>query len=571
MSKKLTLFFIFSLLSYHQIDSNFKNQFIQGLSWGAGSTCALLGVSAIAVTSAQKWHDFQQQYIFPPQTPYEKASTQINNAWLAVPEEVKRTMAQITIFTICVLISIKLQQYIKEMNTIFTIHPAGTIEENFNSVAGNEEVKDEVLDIISYLKDPTSFKKLGATIPKGMLLTGPPGTGKTLLARALAGEANCSFISCSGSDFVEMYVGVGASRVRELFNTARSNQPCIIFIDEIDALAKHRSGSSDGGSSEYNQTVNQLLSEMDGFAKSNQPVIVIGATNHSKNLDPAVLRPGRFDRTLKVELPDVKSRKAILQVHLKKITHDPELNIDKIAKVTPGFSGADLANLVNEAAIIATKKELSAVTIFEFEEAKDKVTLGKKHKSLKMTDQEKKCTAYHEAGHALVGLLSPNSTKALNKITILPQGNTLGTTHYLPEQELHSMNKEQILAEINIALGGRAAEELLLSHIATGASSDFEKASKLARSMICNYGMTDIIGKQVIIPNKPYSEETLKKVDQGVSTILEHQYKEVINLLNEHKDKLELLAQTLLAKETLYAAEVYKLLGIPPRKTFQIT
>lgn len=568
MNKKLILSLILSIfIANSAIQAHPAKNFAQAIITGAGLMTGGLGT----ITAIQNYPKFKKTYIDPaPPEAHKQAFNQIQSIWDQIPQEAKQFTSGMIGAIASIVIVVKVQQYLLGKFDQFELHKAGSIKENFNTVAGNTEAKEEVKDLVDYLKNPKKFQELGARIPKGVLLTGSPGTGKTLLARALAGEANCSFISCSGSDFVEMYVGVGAGRVRSLFNTARKNGPCIIFIDEIDALAKKRTNSTDGGSSEYNQTINQLLTEMDGFSKSDKPVIIIGATNHASNLDPAVLRPGRFDRTVKISLPDVTSREAILQVHLLKIKHDPHLDIHKIAQTTPGLSGADLANLVNEAAIIATKKGLKMVTIHEFESAKDKVTLGIQNKTIKMTASEKKYTAYHEAGHALVTLLSPQQNNALNKVTILPQGPALGVTHSMPEKEVHSYNKNQLLAQINIALGGRAAEDLMFNEIATGASSDFEGASNIARAMICQYGMTDILGKQVIISNQPYSQETLKKIDEGVTKILETQYKEVMNMLRTHKDKLEKLAQTLLQKETLYADEIYTLLNIPPRKTFKI-
>lgn len=455
----------------------------------------------------------------------------------------------------------------------FKVHQAGTIKTTFSDVAGNHEVKDELKDIIDYLKYPEKYTNIGAKVPKGILLTGNPGTGKTLLARALAGEANCSFISCSGSEFVEIFVGQGAQNIRKLFKEAKKNGPCIIFIDEIDALAFKRSSNGSGGDSEYNQTINQLLTEMDGFAtcKSDKHrVIVIGATNNPDLLDPAVLRPGRFDRIVKVPLPDVTCREEILKVYLNKITHNDNIDAKKIAQVTPGFSGAELESLVNEAAINTINQNRQVVEMQDFEDARDKVMLGSKSKTIKLTQKDKQVTAYHEAGHTLILLLMPNQSNTLNKVTIIPQGQALGVTHALQEIEKYGYSQKELLAYITMTLGGRAAEELVFNEITTGASGDFQIASKTARAMICEYGMTDIIGKQVLMNSKKYSEETLKKIDEGVTKILEDQYKVAMNILKTNRDKLDKLAHALLEKETLFAHEVYELLGITPKTDFRL-
>lgn len=449
-----------------------------------------------------------------------------------------------------------------------------TIKERFSSVAGAHEAKEELMDIIDFLKDPAKYRRLGAQITKGALLVGAPGTGKTLLARAVAGEANCPFFSVSGSDFVEVFVGVGASRVRDLFEQAKKNAPCIVFIDEIDAIGRKRGGSAGGGNEEREQTLNQLLTEMDGFESSAEPVIVLAATNRPEVLDDALLRPGRFDRRVDVSMPDLKSREEILRVHLKKVKFVSDLDVKKIARGTAGFSGADLANLVNEATIIASKKNLTEVTMYEFEEARDKIMLGKELKTISLTEKDKKITAYHEAGHALVRLLNPAETDPLHKITIVPRGRSLGVTHYIPEREKYNQTKDELLAMIATALGGRIAEVIKFNEISSGASNDFEKATAIARSMVCDYGMTDALGKRVYHDSYDvkggYSQKTFEKIDNEINRIIDEQYDAAMILLKENEDKLEKLAEALLEKETMYASEVYELLNIEPRNDMRL-
>ena len=448
---------------------------------------------------------------------------------------------------------------------IFTVYQPGNIKENFSNIAGNHDAKESLEDIINYLKNPEPFQKIGARPPKGILFTGEPGTGKTLLAKGLAGElSNCSFISCTGSEFAGKYIGDGVTHVKELFKTAREFAPCIIFIDEIDSLASKRKPDGDSYSQESAQTVNALLTEMDGFNLNEKPIIIIGATNHPESIDDAVLRAGRFDRIVKVSMPDSKSREEILTVHLKKIQHDQSINISKIAKDAINFSGADLANLVNESAIIAINKHKEVVNMSDFEEAINKIKFGTKNTTMKQSPGEKENTAYHEAGHALILLLSQNSTYKLENITINPQGDSLGSTQFLPQEDKHGYSKEELLTNIAIALGGRAAEELIFNKLTTGAFNDFEHASNIARSMICHYGMFDnILGKQVLIkPLESYSQEIQKNVDVGVSQILEDQYKIVTTLLKTNIDKLHKLAKALLKNKTLSSDEVCKLLGI---------
>lgn len=448
-----------------------------------------------------------------------------------------------------------------------------TIKENFNSVAGAVEAKEELIDVIEYLKDPKKYQRLGAKITRGILLVGEPGNGKTLLARAVAGEANCPFFSISGSDFIEVFVGVGASRVRDLFAQARKHAPCIVFIDEIDAVGRHRGSGLGGGHDEREQTLNQLLTEMDGFEVSPEPVIVLAATNRPDVLDKALLRPGRFDRRVHVPFPDLKSREEILKVHAKKVKISPEVDIHKLARGTPGFSGADLASLINEAAINATKHDQKEVTLADFEEARDKITIGKESKTMLLSEQERKVTAWHEAGHALVLLMNPDDTDPLHKVTILPRGRSLGVTHYMPEKDKYLLSKREMIASIRVSLGGRAAEELAFDTITTGASSDFVHATELARRMVCLFGMTDELGKVVYTQNSDgfvYSQETAQKIDEQVKKLIDDCYTHAKNTLTEQREKLDALAAALLEKETMYASEIYELLAITPREDHRL-
>lgn len=448
------------------------------------------------------------------------------------------------------------------------------IKERFASVAGAHEAKEELKDIVDYLKDAAKYQRLGARVTRGALLVGEPGTGKTLLARAVAGEANCPFFSVSGSDFIEVFVGVGASRVRDLFAEAKKKAPCIVFIDEIDAIGRQRGNAMGGGNEEREQTLNQLLTEMDGFETSKEPVIVLAATNRPDVLDKALIRPGRFDRQIEVPVPDLVSREEILRVHMKKIKAVADIDVKRIARGTPGFTGADLANLVNEAAIIASKKNVTEVTMHDFEEARDKIMMGKESKTMILTDHDKKITAYHEGGHALVRLLMPKVTDPLHKVTIIPRGRALGVTHFLPEREKYNKTKEEMLASIASALAGRAAEELVFNEISTGAYSDFKAATDIARSMVCYYGMTETLGKRVYLDTYDskggYSQKTFEKIDDEITKILDEQYVVAMNLLKENRDKLEKLALTLLDKETLFAAEIYELLNIESREDLRL-
>ena len=438
---------------------------------------------------------------------------------------------------------------------------------SFKDVAGVEEAKEELQEIIEFLKEPQKFQKLGGRIPKGVLLMGPPGTGKTLLARAIAGEASVPFFSISGSDFVEMFVGVGASRVRDLFEQGKKNAPCIIFIDEIDAVGRHRGAGLGGGHDEREQTLNQLLVEMDGF-ESNEGVILIAATNRPDVLDPALLRPGRFDREVVVTLPDIKGREGIIKVHTRRVPLGADVDLSIMARGTPGFSGAQLANLVNEAALNAARFDRKSVAMSDFEEAKDKVLMGKERKSMIMSDAEKRNTAYHEAGHALAAYLLPDADP-LHKVTIIPRGRALGVTMQLPEEDRYSYTKEYMEASVTILLAGRIAEELCLGSCTTGASNDLERVTERARKMVCEWGMSEEIGpltfgkkeEQIflgreIAQHQDYSEDTAKQIDKEVKKVVLAAYDEARKLLNENRDALILVAEALLEYETLDADEV---------------
>jgi cell division protease FtsH len=442
----------------------------------------------------------------------------------------------------------------------------------FQDVAGIEEAKGELEEIIEFLRDAKRFTKLGGRIPKGVLLVGQPGTGKTLLARAIAGEANVPFFSISGSDFVEMFVGVGASRVRDLFNQGKKNAPCIIFIDEIDAVGRHRGAGLGGGHDEREQTLNQLLVEMDGF-ESNGGVIVISATNRPDVLDPALLRPGRFDRQIVVPIPDVKGREEILGVHTKKTVLGKTIDLSVIARGTPGFSGADLANLVNEAALIAAKQNKKEIEIADLEEAKDKVLMGVERRSMIIPYAERRNTAYHEAGHALVAKMTPNSDP-IHKVTIIPRGRALGLTQQLPIDERHTYSKEYLLDDITILLGGRAAEELVLNHQTTGAGNDIERATEIARKMVCEWGMSENLGplnygkKEELIflgkemqRQRDFSETTAKEIDEELKSIVTKCFEKARALIVQNVDALHAIATALLDKEVLDGQEIDDILA----------
>ncbi len=451
----------------------------------------------------------------------------------------------------------------------------------FKDVAGVEEAKEELKEVIDYLKDPGKYKKMGAKIPKGLLLVGPPGTGKTLLAKAIAGEAGVPFFSMSGSDFVEMFVGVGASRVRDLFDQGKKHAPCIIFIDELDAVGRVRGAGYGGGHDEREQTLNQLLVEMDGF-EENEGIIVVAATNRPDVLDPALLRPGRFDRQVVVDIPDVKGREGILKVHAQKIPLAKSVNLKVIARGTPGFSGADLANLVNEAALLAARRNKKKVGMEEFEFAKDKVLMGPERRSIVISEEEKRITAYHEAGHALLGMKLPNADP-VHKMTIIPRGLSLGITQSLPENEKHNLTKAYLLDQLTLLMGGRAAEEIIFGEgsITTGAQNDIERATKLARRMVCEWGMSEklgplqygqkeepiFIGKE-IARHKDYSEITSQLIDEEIRNFVEGSYEKAKDILLKNRDILEKLATRLLEKEVLDRKEIEKIVGIE-KKTKQ--
>lgn len=445
------------------------------------------------------------------------------------------------------------------------------IKVTFADIAGIEEAKEELAEIVSFLKDSQKFTRLGGRIPKGMLLVGPPGTGKTLLAKAIAGEADAPFFSISGSDFVEMFVGVGASRVRDLFMQAKKSAPCIIFIDEIDAVGRHRGAGLGGGHDEREQTLNQLLVEMDGF-ESAEAVIVIAATNRPDVLDPALLRPGRFDRQVLVPTPDVKGREEILKVHAKKIKITEELDLSVIAKSTPGFSGADLENLVNEAALLAARQNKEAVTLDDFEKAKDKVLMGAERKSLVLSENEKRITAYHEAGHALVAKLLPG-TDPVHKVTIIPRGRALGVTQQLPQDDRHTYPKNYLLNNLTILMGGRVAEEIIFNEQTTGAGNDIERATSIARKMVCEWGMSNFMGPvafgkkedHVFLGKdfgqvKDYSEQTAQKIDDEVRRIVTEAHQKAHDLISGSMDCLNQIAQELLEKESLDAQMINNIL-----------
>jgi len=445
------------------------------------------------------------------------------------------------------------------------------VKVTFADVAGIEEAKAEVQEIIDFLKDPQKFQKLGGKIPKGVLLVGAPGTGKTLLARAIAGEAGVPFFSISGSDFVEMFVGVGASRVRDLFEQAKKTAPCIIFIDEIDAVGRHRGAGLGGGHDEREQTLNQLLVEMDGF-EANQGVIIIAATNRPDVLDPALLRPGRFDRQVIVPQPDVKGRLEIIKVHTRNIPVDENVNLEEIARGTPGFSGADLENLVNEAALLAARKGKTKVEKSDFEAAKDKVLMGVERKSMIISEEEKKNTAFHEAGHALVAKLTPG-TDPLHKVSIIPRGRALGVTQQLPIDDKYTYSKDYLMKALKVLLGGRAAEEIALQHTTTGAGNDLERATDLARKMVTEWGMSDKLGpltfgkkeEQIflgreIARHKDYSEKTAVEIDEEVKRIVLDAYAAAKTLLFENSELLDIFAKTLLERETMDGPEIEALI-----------
>ncbi|MBP5987855.1 MAG: ATP-dependent zinc metalloprotease FtsH [Azonexus sp.] len=447
----------------------------------------------------------------------------------------------------------------------------------FADVAGCDEAKEEVQEIVDFLRDPSKFQKLGGRIPKGVLMVGNPGTGKTLLAKAIAGEAKVPFFSISGSDFVEMFVGVGAARVRDMFENAKKHAPCIVFIDEIDAVGRHRGAGLGGGNDEREQTLNQLLVEMDGF-EGHTGIIVIAATNRPDILDPALLRPGRFDRQVVVPLPDIRGREEILKVHMRKVPIAGDVKADVIARGTPGFSGADLANLVNEAALFAARRNKRLVDMDDFEMAKDKIMMGAERRSMVMTEDEKMNTAYHESGHAVVAKLVPKSDP-VHKVTIIPRGRALGLTMQLPEQDRYAYDREYLMSRIAVLFGGRIAEELFMNQMTTGASNDFERATAMARDMVTRYGMSDLgvmvygenegevfLGRSVT-QHKNVSEATMQKVDAEIRRIIDQQYALARKLLEENRDKVEAMTKALLEWETIDADQINDIMASkPPRQ-----
>ena len=451
------------------------------------------------------------------------------------------------------------------------------IKVTFADVAGCDEAKEEVSELVEFLRDPGKFQKLGGKIPRGVLMVGAPGTGKTLLARAIAGEAKVPFFSISGSDFVEMFVGVGAARVRDMFEQAKKNAPCIVFIDEIDAVGRQRGAGLGGGNDEREQTLNQLLVEMDGF-EGNSGVIVIAATNRPDVLDPALMRPGRFDRQVVVPLPDIRGREQILLVHMRKVPIAPDVDASVIARGCPGFSGADLANIVNEAALFAARGSKRLVDMEDFEKAKDKIIMGAERKSMVMPEEERRNTAYHESGHAIVARLLPG-TDPVHKVTIIPRGRALGVTVQLPEQDRYSYNRDYLLNNIAVLFGGRIAEELFMNQMTTGASNDFKRATEMARRMVTEWGMSDVLGPMTYSENEgevflgrsvtthqAISDETMQKVDKEIRRIIDEQYHLARRLLEENRDKVEAMTKALLEWETLDAEQVSDIMeGRPPR------
>ncbi|MFO0460659.1 MAG: ATP-dependent zinc metalloprotease FtsH [Burkholderiales bacterium] len=447
----------------------------------------------------------------------------------------------------------------------------------FADVAGCDEAKEEVQELVDFLRDPSKFQKLGGRIPRGVLMVGSPGTGKTQLAKAIAGEATEPYYSISGSDFVEMFVGVGAARVRDMFENAKKHAPCILFIDEIDAVGRQRGAGLGGGNDEREQTLNQLLVEMDGF-ETGQGIIVIAATNRPDVLDPALLRPGRFDRQVVVPLPDIRGREQILNVHMRKVPIGPDVKADVIARGTPGMSGADLANLVNEAALFAARRAARLVEMIDFERAKDKIIMGAERRSIVMPEEERRNTAYHESGHALVARMLPN-TDPVHKVTIIPRGRALGVTMQLPTEDRYSMDRERMKSMISVLFGGRIAEEVFMNQMTTGASNDFERATALARDMVTRYGMSETLGPMVYAENEGevflgrsitkttnMSEETMRKVDSEIRRIIDEQYVVARKIIEENRDKIEAMTKALLEWETIDAEQIEDIIaGRPPR------
>ena len=584
----VVLMMVFNQLSSRHADSNQipYSQFMEEVHQGQVAKVVIEGNVIKGVTSAQ-----QPFTTYAPSDPWMVSDLLKNNVVIdAKPEEQPSFLMSIFIswFPMLLLIGVWVF-FMRQMQGggrggafSFGKSRARMLDESnnqvtFADVAGCEEAKEDVAELVDFLKDPSKFQKLGGRIPRGVLMVGPPGTGKTLLARAIAGEAKVPFFSISGSDFVEMFVGVGAARVRDMFEQAKKHAPCIIFIDEIDAVGRQRGAGLGGGNDEREQTLNQLLVEMDGF-EGTSGVIVIAATNRPDVLDPALLRPGGFDRQVVVNLPDIRGREQILLVHMRKVPIAPDVRADILARGTPGFSGADLANLVNEAALFAARGNKRLVDMDDFERAKDKIMMGAERKSMVMPEEERRNTAYHESGHAIVAR-SLSKTDPVHKVTIIPRGRALGLTMQLPTEDRYSMDQEQLLQMIAVLFGGRVAEEIFMQHMTTGASNDFERATDLARKMVTQWGMSDELGTMVYAENegevflgrsitthKNVSEATMQKVDAEIRRIIDQQYGLAKQILLDNRDKVESMAHALLEWETIDAEQIDDIMsGRPPR------
>lgn len=584
----IVLMTVFNQFSSHQTAQNTLeySQFLDEVKRGHITKVVIQGRTLEATTS-----DGKRVISYAPQDLWMVSDLLKNNvAVVAKPEEEQSFLMSILVSWFPMLLLIGVWVYfMRQMQgggkggaLSFGKSKARLLDESTNAitfadVAGCDEAKEEVSELVDFLRDPTKFQKLGGRIPRGVLLVGSPGTGKTLLAKAIAGEAKVPFFSISGSDFVEMFVGVGASRVRDMFEQAKKSAPCIIFIDEIDAVGRQRGAGLGGGNDEREQTLNQLLVEMDGFEGS-AGVIVIAATNRPDVLDPALLRPGRFDRQVVVPLPDIRGREQIIKVHMRKVPVAPDVDASVLARGCPGFSGADLANLVNEAALFAARGNKRLVDMEDFERAKDKIMMGAERRSMVMQEEERRNTAYHESGHAVVAMLLPK-TDPVHKVSIMPRGRALGITMQLPAEDRFSQDKERLLCTVAVLFGGRIAEELFMHQMTTGASNDFQRATDLARRMVTQWGMSDVLGTMVygeeegevflgrsVTTHKNMSEATMQKVDMEIRRILDDQYALARRLLEENRDKVESMAATLLEWETIDADQVKDIMaGKPPR------
>jgi len=584
----IVLMTVFNQFSSHQVAQNTLeySQFLDEVRRGRITKVVIQGRTLEATTT-----DGKRVVSYAPQDLWMVSDLLKNNvAVVAKPEEEQSFLMSILVswFPMLLLIGVWIY-FMRQMQgggkggaLSFGKSKARLLDESTNAitfadVAGCDEAKEEVSELVDFLRDPTKFQKLGGRIPRGVLLVGSPGTGKTLLAKAIAGEAKVPFFSISGSDFVEMFVGVGASRVRDMFEQAKKSAPCIIFIDEIDAVGRQRGAGLGGGNDEREQTLNQLLVEMDGFEGS-AGVIVIAATNRPDVLDPALLRPGRFDRQVVVPLPDIRGREQIIKVHMRKVPVAPDVDASVLARGCPGFSGADLANLVNEAALFAARGNKRLVDMEDFERAKDKIMMGAERRSMVMQEEERRNTAYHESGHAVVAMLLPK-TDPVHKVSIMPRGRALGITMQLPAEDRFSQDKERLLCTVAVLFGGRIAEELFMHQMTTGASNDFQRATDLARRMVTQWGMSDVLGTMVygeeegeiflgrsVTTHKNMSEATMQKVDMEIRRILDDQYALARRLLEENRDKVESMAATLLEWETIDADQVKDIMaGKPPR------